>query len=608
MEKLIFTLILLPIFSAAAILMLGRKVKFLAESLTIIPTLVCLIIGIMLFGKDAAISLPWAGFGMDFLMRLYHFSGFILLGIAFFAFLIVLYSIPFLKDKPYKTPFYAFYLINTALAFGAVLSDNLILFLFFWEGLLLTLFGLIAVTRNESYKTATKAFVLVGVSDLCMMAGIAITAYLAGTFTMSKISLPITNLGSVAFLFLMIGAIGKSGSMPFHSWIPDAATDASLPFMAFLPGALEKMLGIYFLTRISLDLFKLAHTSWLSTVLMVIGAATILLAVMMALVQKEYKRLLSYHAISQVGYMVLGIGTCVPVGIVGGIFHMINNAIYKSALFLTGGSVEKTTGTTKLENLGGLGRLMPITFICFLITAASISGVPPFNGFFSKELIYDAALERGKIFYLCAIIGSFLTAASFLKLGHSVYLGKIRNENKNAKDAPILMMVPMVVLAGICIFFGVFNVFPIQKLIQPILGAARLEGHDFSGMPHSMVLVAITVLVLVAAVLNHYYGFKKYGQAVKAVDHIHHAPIISEMYDKAEKRIFDPYDIGLKIASGLSVLLFAFDRVIDWIYDVVIVRATNTASLLTRRLHDGNLSTYVVWSVLGIILIVLFVF
>jgi NADH-quinone oxidoreductase subunit L len=133
---------------------------------------------------------------------------------------------------------------------------------------------------------------------------------------------------------------------------------------------------------------------------MVIGAITIILAVMMALIQRDYKRLLSYHAISQVGYMILGIGTCLPAGIIGGIFHMLNNALYKCGLFLTGGVVEKQTGTTDLAKLGGLRLNMPVTFVCYLITAASISGVPPFNGFFSKELIYDAALVRGKVFYI----------------------------------------------------------------------------------------------------------------------------------------------------------------------------------------------------------------
>ena len=183
---------------------------------------------------------------------------------------------------------------------------------------------------------------ITGVADLCMMAGVALVGHAAGSLTLSRIP-PIALSGAVpvaAFLLLMIGATAKAGAMPFHSWIPDAAIDAPAPFMAFVPAALEKLLGIYFLGRLVLELFALRPSSWLSPLLMVIGCATIVLAVLMALIQTDYKRLLSYHAISQVGYMILGIGTAVPVGIVGGLFHMVNHAMYKSCLFLTGGAVE----------------------------------------------------------------------------------------------------------------------------------------------------------------------------------------------------------------------------------------------------------------------------
>ena len=186
--------------------------------------------------------------------------------------------------------------------------------------------------------------------------------------------------------------------------------------------------------------------------------------------------------------MILGIGTALPVGIVGGLFHMINHAMYKCCLFLTGGAVEKQAGTTDLNKLSGLARRMPITFICFIVAAASISGVPPFNGFFSKELVYDGALERGQWYYWAALLGSFLTAASFLKLGHSAYLGKASAEIKQVKEAPLAMLVPMLVIAGLCVVFGIWNYLPLQKLIQPILGE-RLAGHDFSGWPHSVKLI-----------------------------------------------------------------------------------------------------------------------
>jgi len=559
----------------------------------------------MVFKQGLSYSVPWLGFGIDLSLRLYNFSAFIILSISAFSFLISLYSVVFMSGRHKSNQFFSYFLINIAFATGAILADNFIVMLFFWEGLLLTMFGMISTGTKEAFRTAIKAFIILGIADLCMMVGIALTAHLAGTLTISKINLPIHSLGGVAFILLIIGAISKSGAMPFHSWIPDAATDAPLPFMALVPAAFEKLVGIYFLTRICLDIFILDPKSWASPLLMIIGSITIILAVMMALIQKEYKRLLSYHAISQVGYMILGVGTAMPAGIIGGLFHMINNAMYKSCLFLTGGSVEKSAGTTDLGKLGGIGRKMPVTFACFIITAAAISGVPPFNGFFSKELVYDGALERGVVFYLAALVGSFFTAASFLKLGHAAFLGKISKENENVKEVHAAMLVPMIIIAVACIVFGVYNYLPIS-VIQSVLGEARLEGHNFWGFPANMTLVALSVIVLIGALLNHLFGVKKFGSGLKAVDHIHYAPGLSQIYAKAEKRFFDPYDIGLKIVGAIARIGWWCDKFIDWIYDNLVVRVTYIFSDGIRFAHTGNYSFYIVWSMVGMIAVLVF--
>jgi NADH-quinone oxidoreductase subunit L len=171
--------------------------------------------------------------------------------------------------------------------------------------------------------------------------------------------------------------------MPFHSWIPMPRMTRRCPSWRSCPH-LSKNTGDIFLARITLDMFDFQPGTRMSVLVMSLGAITILLAVLMAVVQKDYKRLLSFHAISQVGYMVLGIGTALPIGIAGGLFHMINHAMYKSCLFLTSGSVERAAGTTDLSALGGLGKKMPVTFACFFIAAASISGVPPFQRLFLK--------------------------------------------------------------------------------------------------------------------------------------------------------------------------------------------------------------------------------
>jgi NADH-quinone oxidoreductase subunit L len=331
---------------------------------------------------------------------------------------------------------------------------------------------------------------------------------------------------------------------------------------------------------------------------MVVGAVTIILAVMMALVQKDYKRLLSYHAISQVGYMVLGIGTALPIGIVGGIFHMINNAIYKSCLFLTGGAVEKQAGSSDLEKLGGLARGMPVTAVCFIVAAVSISGVPPFNGFFSKEMVYHAALESGWVFYAAALIGSFFTAASFLKLGHAAFFGK-RADAREIREAPLPMLIPMIVLAGLCILFGVGNSLTLEGLIQPAVGTAVTGGKSFAGCPASSLLVGLTAAVLLLAVLNHWYGARRTGRGLGAVDHIHHAVLLSPVYSVAEKGWLDPYFIGRWIVRGLAAGLWGIDRGIDWVYDTLIVKAAQGVSRLGRWAHNGSVNRYVLWSLAG---------
>jgi NADH-quinone oxidoreductase subunit L len=490
-------------------------------------------------------------------------------------------------------------LLTVAMASGAALANNLVLFLVFAEGLLLTQFAMISAGRNKPYATAIKAFVIVGISDLAMMLGVMLTGRLAGTLNMSAIRLPLDGLGGAAFLLLMVGAIGKAGAMPFHSWIPDAALDAPLPFMAILPASIDKLLGIYFLARISLDLFELAPGSWVSTVLMIVGAVTILFAVMMALVQKDYKRLLSYHAISQVGYMVLGIGTAVPAGIVGGLFHMVNHAMYKSCLFLTGGAVERQAGTTDLDKLGGLARRMPVTAVTFIVAAASISGVPPFNGFFSKELVYDGALERSWIFYAAALLGSVLTAASFLKLGHAAFFGKPSEQTRQVKEAPWPMLVPMIVLAGLCILFGVANQLPLGSLIQPAVGLKVTGGASFAGWPASATLVGLTLLALALAVLNHIAGVRATGRGLGAVDHIHHAPVLAPIYSVAEKGLIDPYTIGRWVIKGIAAALWGIDRAFDWVYETVAVGSAQGISRITRFFHNGNVNRYVLWSIAG---------
>ena len=279
--------IILPVAAAVLSFLIPKNIRGAKEAIAIIGTVANAAIAYLIFRQDYTYAAPWFGFGIEFSLRIYNFSAFIVASAAVFSLLITIYSAASLRDKSYAKLFYSYLLLMTGFINGAVLSDNLIVTLFFWEGLLITLFGMIAIGKRDAFKTAAKAFIIIGITDLCMMLGIALTGHLAGTFTISKITLSATGIGGAAFMLMMIGAISKAGSMPFHTWIPDAALDAQLPFMAIVPGAVEKLVRIYFLTRLTMDMFNIEASSWASYTLMITGSLTIILAVMMALVQKD---------------------------------------------------------------------------------------------------------------------------------------------------------------------------------------------------------------------------------------------------------------------------------------------------------------------------------
>jgi len=553
----------------------------------------------LLFNSGASYSVP-LGYGIDFALRVTSLSGFIAAAAAALSFLVLLYTAAQMSGHLLQGRFFGLALLTIGFANGAVLADNLVILLFFWEGLLGTLLAMIALGGRQAVRTAVKAFTIVAIGDLCMMFGVALTWRLAGTLSMSEVHLPVAGAAcSAAFCLMLAGGFAKGGVMPFHSWIPDAAVDAPLPFMALLPGALEKLVGIYLVSRISFGLFVLKPESWVSVAMMAVGAVTILLAVLLALVQKDFKKLLSYHAISQVGYMVLGIGTAVPAGMVGGLFHMLNNALYKCGLFLAAGSVEKQAGSTDLSRLGGLARKMPVTAVCFFIAALSISGVPPFNGFFSKELVFEGALERGFVWYLAALAGAFFTAASFLKLGHAAFLGESAEPSRQVREAPLPMLVPMAVIAAACILFGVWNRLPLGAFMEPAFAGYLGSHHGFGGIPGNMAMAAVSVAVLLLAWWNHLLAVRRSGSALGASDIFHHAPVLSGYYRAADCRLSDPYEAGVDVAGIVGRIAWVCDRAVDWVYERCAVWCAVLASERIRRAHTGRYSLYLVWILVG---------
>ncbi|MFA4948652.1 MAG: proton-conducting transporter membrane subunit, partial [Candidatus Krumholzibacteriia bacterium] len=509
--------IVIPAVAGIIPIFIPRKGKIAAGIVALAAAVYVLLRAIALFGAgdvfysvtlfNLAGSMPF-----EFALRLYNFSAFVLLFIAIFAVISIVYSLGYLWGKDKSSIYYSFILWTLAASAGAVLADNLLILLIFWEALTAILFFLVNMGDKDHEKAAAKAFAVLGLSDAAMLLGIVLIWVQAGTLTISELSIPTTTpLGVISFVLLFIGAITKAGAMPFHSWVPAIAISTPASIMAYLPAALDKLLGIYLLARISMDIFSIQPGSTLSMLMMIVGAVTIMFAVLMALVQHNLKKLLSFHAVSQVGYMVLGVGSGIPIAIVGGLFHMINNAIYKSALFFGAGAIEKRTGTNELEDLGGLARLMPVTFVSMTIAALAISGVPPLNGFASKWLIYQGMLEsRHVIFLVVAIFGSALTLASFVKVLHSVFLGRRPERLERVKEVDFSMQLPMVFLSILCVLFGVFAAYPLEKFVIPVVtggAAARVvsgniltiptDGFWSPGAATALIVVGVTLGLLI---------------------------------------------------------------------------------------------------------------
>ncbi len=605
--------IVVPALAGVLCLLVPRRVRGVREALSLIALVWTFVATLQLFGHwPISYVKDWVSLGglsIQFDLLLTQFSAFIILFIALFGLGVGLYSISWLTREYDGRRYYAFLLWTVAASIGAALANSLLILLIFWEALTAILFVYVNIGRKkmQAAEGAAKSFVMLGLSDAALFIAIAMIWARFGTVSMDKLSIFVGDgMTTTIYILMMIGAITKAGAMPFHTWIPAAAKGAPTPVMALLPAAIDKLLGIYLLARISLDIFSVGYGMML--LLMIIGAVTIVGAVLMALIQHDLKVLLSYHAVSQVGYMILGIGTGVPIGIAGGLFHMLNNAIYKAGLFLSAGSVEKETGTTEIKELGGLARAMPVTFVVTAIFAVAISGVPPFNGFVSKWMVYSGLVELGSrgvssywIFLVAALFGSALTLASFVKVLYSGFLGQRPSKFSHVHEAPWAMQVPMIVLAILCIGFGVWAKFPIDRFINPIvhgaIGVSATGNLDLGsvgfwdpGIATTLIIVGLVfgfLIFLVGKMAKFRTGHVFIGgtRPPASLDAMHVSGTgfyntireikgLSGLFANAEQRIFDVYEMGGRLGGGIVNGL--------------------------KMLHNGVLSTYLAWTVIGL--------
>jgi formate hydrogenlyase subunit 3/multisubunit Na+/H+ antiporter MnhD subunit len=624
----IYLVIVVPIFVG----LLGFLINRLRTEFDLVAFLLTLFYAIRIFiaTRTQIISYNVASIiGIDFRFYADGLSGFIVLFNAIFALLIWLYSLRAMSKMPRERVYYLYLAITVAAANGVALSGNLIFLLLFWNVLVFSLYGILQVGKVYSSGAARKAITIIGVSDYVMMLGIVVFFIRTGNinFPLETKVLFADPWLVVSYLTILAGVLAKLGTVPLHTWIPEAAKVVPASTLAFIPGSLDKLLGFYLLMRLSYHIFDISKYVPLQLALMIIGSVTIIFMAIMALWQKDAQRLLAFSTVSQAGYMLLGVGTGMPIAIAGALFHMLNNVLYKSALFLSVGSVEYRTKTTDMDALGGLGVKMPLTFFAFAIGALAISGVPPLNGFYSKWMIYQGLIEMSSriniwfIFLICAMFGSILTLAYNLKLAHSVFLGERPKELNKVREARFEMVVPTLILALACIIFGVFaQALPIRYLILPGLGFEIGEIGFWSPTLATLLIILGIVLGIIVYLLGTamkprrarvFVGGEVLDEEASRItgpnfySSMNSVDMLRKTYDFGEGGAFDFYNYLRAAANGVAVLAReVFNSLIASLYRIV-GKIVEVVGKLTSFLHTGELYNYVGWIFLGGIVILL---
>ena len=448
-------------------------------------------------GSFAAILGTWptilAGKVIDF--RLAHWDGpaqfaFHVDGLSFlFAAMgagigtaVLFYAVAYMEEEKGTTRFYCLVLIFITGLINLVYTADLFLLYMSWELVGLCSFLLVGFwyTNPDSAYGARKVFTITHLAGYGLLAAVVLLFVRTGStrWTDPRVQGAFTT---GIFVLMLISAMAKSVQFPLHTWIPFAMY-APTPVSALLHAAVYVKCGVYLMAR--MHSFGPWPESW-SLALAWIGAITLLVGALFGLAQQDLKRLLAYSTVSQIGYMMLGLGLGTPLAIAAGLLHCLNHGLFKASLFMCAGSVQHACGTRDMDQLGGLGRRMPRTMVLWLIGAGSITGVPLLNGFVSKWLLFNAALQvHQPILALIPWIASIFTIFYFLKATSGVFLGDEGPAVEHAHEVPWTMSAGIGVLAGGCILLGIAPQLAIKYLINPVLpalGHAPLSGISWLG-------------------------------------------------------------------------------------------------------------------------------
>ena len=529
------------------------------------------------------------------------------------VFVSCVYSIQYMSHDDNPGQYYTLFLMLSGGVMGLVLTGDIFNMFIMVE--ILT-FAAVALTafRNKAFGALEAAFkyLVVGcIGSTCILTGVIMLYAQVHTLNFAQLSALIpgnlTPATKVAFALLFVGFSTKAFIVPFHPLAADAHGAAPASISVLISGVLTKS-GIYGIIRLCYFLFQSMQLGTIQFMLVFIGSVSMFVCVTMALAQHDFKRLLAFHSISQIGYVLTAVGLCTAFGISAGLYHAMNHTLFKGLLFLAAGAVLHQTGTTDLGKLGGLSRRMPHTTVLFLIGAFSISGLPPFNGFASKWMVYQAvyqkAVESGNIGFLLvliiALVTSVLTLASFVKVSQSVFFGQLPEEYSDVKEVGFGMRFAMGIFAVLCVITGLFPNLVTTYLTEPAARAVFSVGKYISAMgfdstvadqavsfAHAGVWAPVNWLLLLAVMLL----------AVTIV-------AVASRYDKVSRRTSETVDTKYQLFYGGEKNVYSQVGGGDLFWGFK--HNWRHYFSFMHDLHSGVVNDYALWAVVALALAIVF--
>ena len=616
--------IMVLFLGAFLIVMLGRNkaVRNVLALLSVTASfcfLAALVKPVMINGEIIAYwmggRVPAGGYAIGIALEVDALSLFFGLLVATAVLVSCIYSIQYMSHDHNVREYYTLFLMLSGGVMGLVLSGDIFNMFIMVEILTFAAVALTAFrnTAKGALEAAFKYLVVGSMGSTCILVGTIMLYAQVHTLNFAQLSALIpdnlNNATKLSFALLFIGFGTKAFIVPFHPLAADAHGAAPASISVLISGVLTKS-GIYGIIRLCYFLFQSMGLGTVQFMLVFFGCMSMFICVTMALAQHDFKRLLAFHSISQIGYVLTAVGLCTALGISAGLYHAMNHTLFKGLLFLAAGAVLHQTGTTDLDRLGGLSRKMPWTTVLFLIGAFSISGIPPFNGFASKWMIYQAtyqkAVESGNIGFLLvtiiALVTSVLTLASFVKVSQSVFFGQLPRELENVKEVSFGMRLAMGIFALLCVLTGLFpNLVttyitePAAKAVFSVAQYISAMGFDASGVAaenavsfaHVGVWEPISwLLILCIALLS-----------VTIV-------AVASKYDNVSQRSGDAVDSKYELFYGGEAqefsqvgggdLFWGFKHNWRGYFDVM------------HRLHSGVVNDYALWAVVDLALVLLF--